>query len=59
LIRIEKTTPLARICFCGLDRKAMDQIAGLPSPRDAAVARLLNVQLIVDKEKCEICIILP
>lgn len=59
LIRIEKPSGLSRIRFCGLDRTALDQIAGFPASRESAVARLLNGSLTLDKETCEIRITLP
>jgi C4-dicarboxylate-specific signal transduction histidine kinase len=58
-IRVEKMDAGARIRFYGLEQTALNPITGFPSSQESAVASLLNVQLIVDEEICEICIILP
>ena len=55
----EKIENTARIRFCGLKGDFLTREPGLPSPRETMVAGLLGIQLTADREKGEICLILP
>ena len=55
----EKIENIARIRFCGLKGDFLTREPGLPSPRETMVAGLLGIQLTADREKGEICLILP
>ncbi len=55
----EKIENTARIRFCGLKGDFLAREPGLPSPRETMVAGLLGIQLTADREKGEICLILP
>jgi C4-dicarboxylate-specific signal transduction histidine kinase len=53
-IRVDRQDARARIRYGGLDRSALAKIADFPSPGESAAARLLNIQLTIDKEAGEI-----
>jgi C4-dicarboxylate-specific signal transduction histidine kinase len=55
----EKSENTARIRFCGLAENAFTDGTRFPSPRETAVARLLDAQLTADGKKGEISLILP
>lgn len=56
-IRVDRQDARARIRYCGLDQSALAKIADFPSPGESAAARLLNIQLTIDKKAGEIGIL--
>jgi C4-dicarboxylate-specific signal transduction histidine kinase len=55
----EKVENTARIRFSGLKGDILTGEPGFPSPRETVVAGLLGIRLTADREKGEICLIIP
>ena len=55
---VEALNEKVHIRFGGLDPAALDLVTGFPDPRESTVAALVGAELILDKEKGEIRIIL-